>query len=303
MQYYNHILACLDLSGIDTWIIRYAAFMANMVKADKLTFIHVIQAYDIPENQRHSPQIVWKLERHINWKIREHIRNFDFSETKVKVEVKKENRDASQVILDYIRNHDVDVTTLGKKADEDRKEMYSGRIMALGESDMLLVPLSPHHRISHVLAALDFSKLSNKAFRIARQIALHTNSGLACHMLFSMPHVYFPLTPRQSIARYIENKGKKRMEQFLAHQDIEREKVSCYTDVTDYKKQGERVMENAHATDAQLVVVGARGRTSSPSTLLGFVAEQVRKYKSPVPVLVVKNPIEKNSFWNMFFGG
>lgn len=303
MEYYKHILACLDLSGMDIWLIRYASFLADVVNAEKLTFIHVIQAYDIPEQKRNSVQIRMKLDDHLQWKVREHTGRYNLKNTLVETKVIQENRDAAQVIIDFIRENDVDVTTLGKKADEKRKEMYSGRVMAYGESDMLLVPVSPHHKIDHVLAALDFSRVSAKAFRIASQIAAYTRSHLACHMLFTMPKIFFPLTPRQSITRYINNKGKKRMEGFLQKHAEEPLKISRYAEVTDYNKQGVKVMERANATEAKLVVVGAQGRTSSHATLLGFVAEEVRKYKSPVPVLVVKNPMEKNSLWNQLLGG
>ena len=303
MKYYKHILACLDLSGMDIWIIRYASFLADIVDAEKLTFIHVFQAYDIPEKEKGSGLVKKKLDEHVKWKVREHSSAYDLKETQVETQVIKENRDAAQVVIDYIRENKVDLTTLGKKADEDRAEMYSGRIMAYGESDMLLVPLTPHHQIDHVLTALDFSKVSIKAFHIANQIANHTNSHLACHLLFSMPKVYFPLTPRQSIARYIENKGKKQMEAFLNNHAKEPLKISRYAEVSDYNEQGVKVMEKANASEAKLLVVGAKGRTSSHATLLGFIAEEVRKYKSPVPVLVVKNPMEKHSLWNQFFGG
>lgn len=303
MKYYKHILACLDLSGMDIWIIRYASFLADMVNAEKLTFIHVFQAYDIPEKERGSRLVKNKLDDHVNWKVREHSGAFNLKGTQVETKVIKESRDAAQVVIDYIREHKVDLTTLGKKADEERAEMYSGRIMAYGESDMLLVPLTPHHKIDNVLTALDFSRVSTKAFQIANQIAEHTNSHLACHLLFSMPKIYFPLTPSQSIARYIENKGKKRMEEFLNNHAKDPLKISRYAEVSDYNKQGVKIMEKANATEAKLVVVGAKGKTSSHATLLGFIAEEVRKYKSPVPVLVVKNPLEKNSLWNQLVGG
>ena len=303
MEYYKHILACLDLSGMDIWLIRYASFLADVVKAEKLTFIHVIQAYDIPEQKRNATQIRRKLDDHLQWKVREHTAGYNLEQTRVETKVIPESRDAAQVVIDFIREHDVDVTTLGKKADEERTEMYSGRIMAYGESDMLLVPVSPTHKIDHVLTALDFSGVSAKAFRIASRIAEYTQSHLACHLLFTMPKIYFPLTPRQSIERYIRKRGKKRMEDFLKKYADEPLKISRYAEVTDYNQQGVNVMEKANATEAKLVVVGAQGRTSSHATLLGFVAEEVRKYKSPVPVLVVKNPMEKNSLWNQLLGG
>lgn len=288
MDTYKHILACLDLSGIDTWIVRYGAFLANLMKSERLTFLHVIQSYDLPAHEQRSPQAELKLKEHLRWKVRQHTKGVLLDETKVEVLVKKENRDAAQVVVDFIRENAVDVTILGKKADEGRKEMYSGRIMSLGESDMLLVPLSQRHQFNHILMALDFSSYAERAYHIAAKIAGDTKAGMACKLLYTVPKAYFPFTLRQSSSEETRKRAVREMDAFLKKVEENPERISCSKTIGPYNEQGNDLMEHANATDAQLVVIGARGQTDDMASLLGMVSDQARKYKSPVPVLVAK---------------
>ena len=289
METYRHILACLDLTGIDTWIIRYAAFAAKLMESEKLTFIHVIQAYDLPEADQRSAQTERKVKEHIRWKIDEHLREYDLQHTKIEVFVKKESRDAAQVVIDYLAEENVDLTILGKKADEERREMYSDRILAHGESDMLLVPVSPRRKVSNVLMALDLSSHSERAFEIARKVAGETSSGIACQPLFALPARFFPFTGFLQGEDREKKKLEKQMKQFIKKMDAEKQLISCYEPAENYEEQGKMLMEKANATDTHLIVLGVKGRADNPSSLLGLISGQTRKYKSPVPVLIVKS--------------
>lgn len=288
MEKYKHIVACLDLSGIDRWIIRYAAFFADLMKSERLTFIHVIQSYDLPAKEQKSSQSDVRLKEYLHWKVNEHAEMYNLESANVEILVKKENRDAAQVIVDYVNESDAGLTILGKKADEDRKEMYSGRIMSMGQSDMLLVPLSPAHNLSSILLALDFTSSSEQAFDIGDRIARYSKASLSCRMLYALPKAYFPYTMRSSSSKEAQAHADEQMKTFFKKLADNPEKIACSKEVGEYHVQGNDLMEHANATGIQLVIVGAKGQTGETSTLKGLVAEQIRKYKSSVPVLIVK---------------
>jgi len=288
MEKYKHIVACLDLSGIDRWIIRYAAFFADLMKSERLTFIHVIQSYDLPEKEQKSSQSDVRLKDYLHWKVNEHADKYNLEAANVEILVKKENRDAAQVIVDYVNESAAGLTILGKKADEDRKEMYSGKIMSMGQSDMLLVPLSPTHNLSNILLALDFTSSSEQAFEIGDRIARHSNASLSCRMLYTLPKAYFPYTIRSFSSEEAQVNATGQMHSFFKKVADNPEKISCSKEVGEYHEQGNDLMEHANATGIHLVILGAKGQTNQTSTLRGMVAGQVRKYKSSVPVLIVK---------------
>ncbi|APG58888.1 hypothetical protein [Christiangramia salexigens] len=49
MNSFNNILVALDLSEMDTTLIRYASFISEKLGADKVYFVHNIKKYEISE--------------------------------------------------------------------------------------------------------------------------------------------------------------------------------------------------------------------------------------------------------------
>lgn len=62
-------------------------------------------------------------------------------------------------------------------------------------------------------------------------------------------------------------------------------------------------MNTASRLNANLICIGSRGKTSELSTWLGLITQKMRKSPGNIPVLIVKNQIEKSSFWNMLLHG
>ncbi|PAM94734.1 universal stress protein, partial [Flavobacterium sp. IR1] len=46
---YKNILVALDLSNMDEVLIKYASFIAERLKAEKVYFVHNIKKYEISE--------------------------------------------------------------------------------------------------------------------------------------------------------------------------------------------------------------------------------------------------------------
>ncbi len=301
---YDHILVGLDLTDLDQSLIQYAVFFLKLFNIKKLTFLHVVQAYDLPKEQKKDyGALDTSLREHIHKKLEQYIRNDDIQNLDINLEIKIEEQDASDVIIDYTRENNADLVILGKKAEEERKEVYAKRVIALAESDMLLVPARAIEEIHRILVAIDFSKPSVKAFRLATNMANDRNIEVHCQYVYTYPKNYFPITPKQNMLRFVASRGVRRAKKFFKEHKQGRPEVTFHPEPGEYNYQGEKVFEKANEVDAQLVIVGGRGRTSDPTTLLGNIADQLRKYESGIPVLVVKNYTEKNSFWNIFFHG
>ncbi len=304
MSQYKHILACLDLTRIDEHIIKYSSFLADIMHTEQITFLHVIQVYQITdvtnEKIKEIEQSAWE---HIESKVKKHIKKGVHENVFTQIVIQIQTKDASDEIIDYVRKHKVDLTLFGKKAEEERKERYSARGIALAESDMMVVPEYPPPDITHVLAAIDFSRKSKEAFKIAAKLADTTGSGLSCQYIYSVPKNYFPIASMETMYDYIRKKGHRKKKKFQKKYHYIFKDTDYHIELADYDKQDEIVFSRADRTGAELIVLGGQGQTSSPATLLGNMAEQLRKYKSNIPVMIIKNYWEKKSFWNIFFHG
>jgi nucleotide-binding universal stress UspA family protein len=304
MNNFKHILACLDLTDMDINIINYAAYIGKTFECNDITFLHVLQAYDLPDaNDAAYEEVKSSMYNYLEKEINKHLKKEIREKLAVKIAIRVEKRDASDEIINYIRNHKISLTVFGKKAEEIRKERYSARSIALAESDMLIVPETPPLILNRIVAATDFTRHSAEAFKIAAKIAKNNNAGLSCQYIYSLPKNYFPVSSKEAMYDYIKNTARRKSKLFHKKYNKYFENTEYFLEPVDYEKQHEQIIALAESTDANLIVLGAKGRTSAPTTLLGYMTKNLRKYKSPIPIMIIKNFSEKNSFWNIFFHG
>lgn len=303
MKEITKILACLDLTEMDNHLIRYAVFLSRALKVDTLLFLHVIQEYDLEESEKADLSAVEeRLERHIREEIQKNMSE-ESRDVPWRVLIKRENKDASDVIIQTIRQQEVDLTVLGKKAEEARKERYSARAVALGESDMILVPANPPAEIKKVHVVMDFSGHSKKAFFLGAAIADFTGSSLSCQYIYQESKGFFPAWPGVANKKLIARRARRKKKRFVNQYGHLHKDVDYYVNPAEYDLQPQKIIATADSIGTNLICIGARGSVSVPSTLLGLITQKMRKAQTNTPVLIVKNKLEKNSFWNMLLHG
>ncbi len=141
-----------------------------------------------------------------------------------------------------------------------------------------------------ILAAVDFSSFSERALVWAAQAARRFEAPLlALHVVHdsaSSPGYY--LRKNKHLKR-IEEAAAEMMSDFLTRMGEEHPRL--LGDVDHRLESGlpiTRVLEVADDVDAQMIVMGSRGRNGLSRLLLGSVAERVA-HLSPIPVTIVKN--------------
>lgn len=148
--------------------------------------------------------------------------------------------------------------------------------------------LSGSVSVKNILCAVDFSAHSNKALEFAQTLAEKKSSTLmVTHIISSLK-----LEKISARIRYLTEEDKKN---YLEHAIQEAKKAIC--SVANVCDRAERVIktgvpyksirEIAEERDADLIVIGAQGVSSTEGVLLGSIAEAVIK-SSPCPVMLVR---------------
>ncbi len=144
-----------------------------------------------------------------------------------------------------------------------------------------------------ILAAIDFSPFSETALlwaaRAAKSFGVPLMALHVVHDPSSAPGYYQHEKKRKKHLKRIEEAAEEMMEEFLERMSKKHPKLLGKLDnrlvvglpIT-------RILEVAEDIDAQLIVMGSRGRTGLPHLLLGSKAEKVVQL-SPIPVTIVKN--------------
>jgi nucleotide-binding universal stress UspA family protein len=153
----------------------------------------------------------------------------------------------------------------------------------------MFVPEEPDLKLDKVLCAVDFSRDSEKAFRRALDIAQSKNSNLICHYLYDSSKSYFPATTIRTKG-VLDKKVHKRFRKFLKKFDLTPDDIELRMRVNEeFKSQAEKLYEEAASLEVDLLVVGAKGKTSVVTSLLGNVTERLRRMEKQMPVMIMKN--------------
>ncbi len=284
------LLVCLDLTDIDQHLIQYASFLSESLNTRKVIFLHVIQAYDLPDkSSKHYPDLESSLSQTIRKEITNAVSERFRSGTHTEVITKIEDEDAAEVIIDFTRKEDVDLTVIGQKFGEDRAGRYGQKIATRVRSDLLFVPESPGMSVDKILCAIDFSRHSERAFQRALDIQRFTGAQITCHYVFDTSRSYFPATTLRSSSAMEKNLQKK-FRRFLRKFDLTPEQVPCRFDLNDQiVGHAERINRQAGEEESNMVIIGTRGQTSVVTSLLGNVTENIRRMDVDMPVMIMKN--------------
>lgn len=148
-------------------------------------------------------------------------------------------------------------------------------------------PMAKGTPLQHILVAVDFSETSDRARDYAFALARQAGASVELLHVFQWPIYAGPLdTSEGPSARLIEDL-QKQQEAALLQQ--ERSSKDAQVHVRTTMRKGiphEAIVQQAQKSQANLIVMGTRGRTGLSHALLGSVAERVVR-TSPIPVLTV----------------
>ncbi|AKJ63791.1 universal stress protein [Kiritimatiella glycovorans] len=300
MRRFRNILVLLDLTEMDRPLIRYAAFLADRLHAEKVIFLHVVQAYDLGDGGRDAGRSV---EDALRGELEGLIGRHFGSEREAELVTKISREDAARVMLAYARNEHCDLILLGQKKSGQRRGRYGRRIIAEAPAPVVLVPPEAPPRLEHILCAVDFSRESERAFRTAWKLARRSGAELSCYHLYDTTRSYYPFASFREPAGS-RRRRKRRFRSFLARFDLQKKTIPCtFEQQRDAREnEAERLLRDAENKACDLVMVGAKGRPASVTSLLGNVTENLRRTDLNVPVMILPHVSRLAGLADAIFG-
>ncbi len=290
------MLACLDLTYIDPVLIEYAAFFSELIGAEKVYFLHVIQEYALPEKGGRDLPDKEELYDIIYNKIKEEVdANFE-KKRPAGIETRIESEDASAAIIDFISETEIDLLLIGQKYGAKREARYGYKIATGADCDILFIPEQIKARIQKILCAIDGSEESETAFQRALDLSEKTGADVVAYFLYNTAQTYFPATTISGSSSRQE-RFKKHYAKFLERFDRPPGSVRChFREIEPTENQAETSYETAREEKADLIIVGAAGSIGDPTTLLGNMLENFNNMEKEIPLLIVKNQKSKRFF-------
>ncbi len=288
MENFTKAMVGLDLSAMDGVLMKKVAFLSKLLGIEKIYFIHISKNLSLPEEIKdHYPDILAPLDESIKAEILVNIKEHPFPK-EIELEVIVGEGNPRDTILRWANIKDVDIMIMGRKNEMEGSgslAKYMAQkspcsVLFLTENSEIAVP-------KKVLIPLDFSEHSNLTFKFAQKLFEETNTEILALHIYEVPTGYYKTGKSyEEFAAIMKGHAKKDYEKFL--QKYKHQHFECLFLMDEKENSGKFITRMAQEHQANWIIMGSRGRTSSASVLLGSVAENLVEANNMLPMLIFK---------------
>ncbi|MBX3404034.1 MAG: universal stress protein [Phycisphaeraceae bacterium] len=190
--------------------------------------------------------------------------------------------DARHALLGLAEQLSADLMVLGVRGDDTGGKgpgPLATACMHRARCPVLLAQEGQSGPYRTIVACVDFSETSRRALEAAARVALQDGSALRVLHVFRAPWrdnrlLMLPPVSAEGQARYREALREK-IESLWAGLGEEFSYLKPRAEVVEHTSHGRGIVEYAQRENADLIVLGTRGRTNLKELLLGSTAERV----------------------------
>lgn len=289
---FENILICLDLTEMDESLIRYANFIAKQFNPKVITFIHVMDAYEIPEELADSIEGNHRpLDEMIGEEIAEKIKSNYEKNLNPEPRIVLETGLTTEKIINFARNNAVDLAIMGKKIGFEGRGGVVKNIIGLIPSSVLLISETTQHKFEKILIRTNFARPSVVAYNMGKQISEFTGAKLEFHNVYKLPFHYFPEQTPQAVLKVrkqLQPYMKKEYGKFLQKNKLPDDVPFSYS--VDVKgNEAQSLYNYAIRNSIDLVITGTRLKSQLANVIMDSTSEKLAGVEKNIPVMIVKD--------------
>ena len=291
MKRYDGILVCIDQSERDSHMLAYVEAIARLAESKEIHLLHVSEdkTSDSDEPSQQPPGAGEITEEEMHALATEHFKPPGTHECLCEV-VKGT---PLLEVLRFAADKDIDLIVIGRHygeaAEAEGEAILARRITRKATCSVLVLP-EEHHQVKAdmILVPVRDSECSANALDVACSIAAATNAAVTAFNVYQVHTGYSRVgTTLEEHQTLLETAAQRECDLLLKRVNAGSVDVQCRCAPDLRGKPVPVILEALGDVSADLVVIGARGRTGAAGVLLGTITEQLIR-ESPVPVLAVK---------------
>ncbi len=301
---FDNILICLDLTEMDESLIGYANFLVDTFNPSSVTFIHVMDTYEIPEEITGTitdgdKPLKDLLKEEIEEKVQDHYKHAD----KLKPTVIMEEGLTVEKIVKYAEKNKTDLALMGKKIGYVGEGGVVKKIIGLIPSSVLLISETSAYRFTRIMVRTNFASPSVVALQMGQYLQSITGASIEFHNVYKLPYNFFPeqsAQAAQKLKAQLEPYMTKKYEKFVKKYKLPADIPFNYT--VDVKGDEAQSLYNyAVRNQVDLVITGTKLKSQLANIIMDSTSEKLAGVEKNVPVLIVKDVKEFVGFFKALF--
>jgi nucleotide-binding universal stress UspA family protein len=283
----------LDLTNMDNLVLGYLNFLSNIDEPEHITFIHVVEDAGISEElDQLFPEVKTSqsLESIIRGELKEKVdQHFDVDGPHVNIIIRDGN--TTETLLSALGEFDPDLLVLGKKTGYEGEGVLARKITKYAHCSLLFVAENSQYKLENIHVPITFSKASSRALKRAQRMAEAVDAQLHVQHVYHYPTQFFPYIPTDKYSKRMNKHLNNKYEKFKEKYDLSG-LPDCVFTVNEDGKDADQVYDLTLRTRADLIMVGAKSKTSAAALLTDEMADSLAEYHFGVPVLIYKEKKE-----------
>lgn len=302
MKFFSRAMIGLDLTEMDDILIKKTAVFIKFLGIEKCYFLHVAKNLEIPQEiLTQYPKLTSAADESIEAVFKSKLKEFNFPEdieTEVFVE---EGGHPLDTFLRWAKIKDVDLIIMGRKDNLSGNGVLADGVAKKAPCSVLLVQeMRPIKFPKKILIPTDFSTHNHLIYEFAELITDQLNAELVPMHIYEVPHGYSKTGKSfGEFAEIMKENAQQDFKKFVSKHN--HPELKCEMVLNEGKNPGQLILEFAQEIDADMILLGSRGRTTSAAILLGSTAEKLIHVNKYLPMLIFKKKGETMGFFDALF--
>lgn len=293
---------------LDAEVIHFVNFIAHTTALEHIYFVHVVDLHLPSDVLRQFPNLekdaLEERQKEIEAVVDEHLDKelvtIDYSVELV------QSSNGLKGLLKAIGKFDADVVVIGRIANKEKTSVITQRLARRAPCQLVIVPegmaarIAEGRKFSRILVPIDFSEYSSlaldRALKIARRNEDLHEVEIICQYVFRLPSGYhLSGKSEDEFAEIMCANAKENYEEFIEEFDTEGINIRMVysRDINDDLTSD--IRDLAEEINADIVIIGSKGRTATAAIFLGSFAEKLITNNTHFSLMVVRKKKEYDS--------
>ncbi|RDV14772.1 universal stress protein [Pontibacter diazotrophicus] len=299
MENPNILMVGLDMTPMDDTLIRYTAYLCNNPNIESVYFIHVEKSLEIPDELRKGFPEAAPADVRIRKALEDKIMPYFAALPNVQISVLVEEGSPLKELLRWTKEKKANLVLVGRKLRLSGSGVLAQKLVRSGRTAVLFIPETSEPVLRRVVVSIDFSEYSIMALeRVLHTTLLPPDIQVVCLHVYEVPSGYITLGEsfekfEERMRGFAQEKYNQLIQQFPALQKRGEFKMVRRDNEDNI---GELIVMEAKRAHADMLVIGAKGKTAAALFILGSVTEKVLRYDTDIPLTIFRKPKEEMGF-------
>lgn len=290
----------LDLTEMDDNLIQYTAFLSEQPAVEKVIFIHTEKTIEVPDEliesfTRRNQPADSSVKSMIEAKVLPYFENLPH----VQVEVKVIEGTPVRELLSLSKEQKIDLIIVGRKIHLRGSGILPQKLLRSGRVSVLFISENAEPVLNCMVVSIDFSDYSMMALNQMLHSALNRrNVEIICLHIYEVPSGYITLGKSfEEFDERMQGFARIKFDQVLADFPELRDRASLKLVRKENEDDiGELIVVQAKKEKADILVIGAKGKSAAALFIMGSVTEKILRHNDSIPLIVFKKKNEELGF-------